>query len=136
MFWAGEWTEEEEEVVNDEVTKKSKPNVLKSEEKPPAIASTKTRRNTGKKDEGDGSKNEKGNSDSAKNILDDWDSQEKFDEDGEKVSRDMKITSPIEQTTDSDSKSTSEKVEKKQAEEKNELKTLINDWGDEDEEAF
>lgn len=137
----GEWTEEDEEdhEEHDEpTTKKSKP--IKPEEKSSAV---KLKRGN-KKDEIDSSKNEKGNNESAKNILDDWEnsSQEKFDEESVKSGAEEKSTdveTKTEPTTksapDADNKS-GIKPEKKQLEQKNELKTLINDWGDEDEEAF
>lgn len=70
----GEWTEEDEEtetVVQETPAKKSKSNDTKSDEKStPAIKGKR------KQDETDASKTEK---DSAKNILEDWDSQVKMD---------------------------------------------------------
>lgn len=131
----GEWSEEEEE--SEEPTKK--PKSTKPEEKSTAV---KLKR-AAKKDEVDSSKTEKGNNDNAKNILEDWDSQEKFDEDSEKSVSEEKPESdaevksePTTKAADSDSKNGGKSEKKQQSEQKNELKTLINDWGDEDEEAF
>lgn len=142
----GEWSEEDEEAeaeadVEEPPTKKVKSNESKSDEKS-ATTTSKAKRGTLRRDEIDASKTEKGNNDNAKNILDDWDSQEKFDEDSEKGVSEEKHESDAEAKaeptikTDNDTKS-SDKTDKKQLAQKNELKTLItSDWGDEDEEAF
>lgn len=136
----GEWTEEEEEestAASEESNKKSKSNDTKTEakSKTPALKAKRP-----KKDEVDSSKTEKSNTDSAKTILEDWgDSQEKFDEESEKSVNEEKPEVEIkEDSTKSDEveSKNGDKPDKKQFAQKNELKTLINDWGDDDEEAF
>lgn len=132
----GDWTEEDEESEEVTTKKTTKSHETKSDEKA-SVPAAKAKRT--KRDETDASKTEKGNSDSAKNILDDWDSQEKFDEDSEKSATEEKTdvdTKSEPKSTESESKN-GDKTEKKQSAQKNELKTLIaSDWGDEDEEAF
>lgn len=125
----GDWTEEDDEEVEEQPAKKVKIET-KSEEKPlPAVGKLKRP----KRDENDSNKTEKGNNDSAKNILEDWDSQEKFEEESEKSANDEKsddTDAKAEPKTDDDSKSSETKTKKKE----NELKTLIaSDWGDDDE---
>lgn len=135
----GEWTEEEED-ADHESAKKSKSNDTKTDEKSTTPANKVKRM---KKDEVDSSKGEKGNNDSAKTILEDWDSQEKFDEESERSVNEEKPESDAETKAEESSTKTTaveakngDKSEKKQIAQKNELKTLINDWGDDDEEAF
>lgn len=78
-------------------------------------------------------------------ILEDWDSQqgdknESIDDD-EKIESDENVKiveDKITKSTESDSKNIAGPAvgDKKQLAQKNELKTLINDWGDEDDDGF
>lgn len=136
----GEWTEEEEDDADEQTTKKSKPIESKTEEKStPTVVK-------GKRKQDENNESKTGDKDSAKNILDDWDSQEKFDDESEKSVSEEKTESdadnkaePTIKSTDSENKNgNSDKTEKKQStQKKSEISTLItSDWNDEDEEAF
>lgn len=102
-------------------------------------------------------KNDKASDKNLNLILDDWDSQqsEKFEDDekasdGDKLGEDSNLagfdTDDVAKATKKDEKSKSTEstakvsetadksgADEKQSAEKNELRTLINDWGDEDE---
>lgn len=164
----GDWSGDEdsqqeaaEEPQQPVASKKTKSNVAKVEESKQTITAPAAARpkRSSKKAEADTAKIEKGsNNDSAKTIIDDWDSQEKFDEESEKSAREEKVDTDgddanvsIEQTetVNIESKNGSSggggggggainKSDKKpQVDQKSEIKeSLINDWGDEDEEAY
>lgn len=159
----GDWSGDEDEQQHQQqpleeqqppvASKKTKSSVSKVEQPIPAPAAARPKRSS-KKVEADTIKIEKGtNNDSAKTILDDW---EKFDEEREKSVNEEKVDTDgdgdgdeadvsIEtETANTESKNgnngggTNNKSEKKQQlDQKSEIKeSLINDWGDEEEEAY
>lgn len=128
----GEWDDDQDQEESEPPAKKSKDTKGDPKATTPAVKIKRPKR-----DENETSKTEKSSSDSAKNILEDWDSQEKFDEDSEKSVSEEKVDAKAEQKSTEVESKNGDKTEKKQTTQKNELKTLIaSDWGEEDEEAF
>lgn len=150
----GDWSEEEEQQhqqpAEEEppqqqqqaaVGKKTRSNVVKTDETKQTITpvGAKLKRGASKKAEVDMKQSEKANDSAKTAILDDWEESEKHDEkidtdDGDAAADQAPNVKESKNGSGDNAKGKGEK--KHQTEDKSEIKTLINDWGDEDEEAF